>query len=709
MKLKAKFLVPSLAVIVAGMTIATTVSYVSSADALQSTIRNQLEQISYSLAHQMEIWVGDLEAGVVDNAKREDFSALLVTSAELNSSQNNGGIAKETPPGNPSGFVQKSVQICQDIFEDYGYFDFVGLTNRDGLVLAAHDAAHVGKMSLAERDYFKKAMQGNVVVSEPVVSKATGKPIFVVAAPVKQNGQVLGVFVNAVKLSHFNENFVDQIKIGEQGYAYMFNKQGMILAHPVKSNILELDISGLDFGKTMLQKKNGFEEYIWKGADKLVAFSEVPQTGWIVAAGADLQDIYAPIYKVRRDNIIVAVLMVFIVGLVIFFIVRSIVTAVFKAVAFSQNIRQGDVSQRLQLEREDEIGDLGNALNEMADGLQQKAQVAQEIADGDLTCMVNVASDKDSLGLALEKMVQNLRAIIGSIQEASSQINSGSSQVSDASQSLSQGATESAASLEEISSSVTQVESQTRQNAENAGHANQLADSAKSSAGKGSESMDQMMTAMSSINESSQEIGKIIKVIDEIAFQTNLLALNAAVEAARAGQHGKGFAVVAEEVRNLAARSAKAAKETAGLIEDSIHKVTNGNSVAQSTAAALTEIVESISKVTDIVGEISSASHEQAEGMGQISQALAQIDSVTQQNAANAEETASASEELSSQAMQLQHSISRFKVDGQSRTGSHRLVHALDDTDSYDYDQPAKLSHKTTRPGLEYNPERIDL
>jgi methyl-accepting chemotaxis protein len=335
-----------------------------------------------------------------------------------------------------------------------------------------------------------------------------------------------------------------------------------------------------------------------------------------------------------------------------------------KTVQMLTEMDRGHISQRLNLgNRADEIGQMARTMDQFANSLQHEViDSLTRLAKGDLTFLVNPRDDQDLLRGALKKLGDDLNHTVSQIQTVASQLDSGSDQVSDTSQTISQGATEQAAAIEEITASMAQISAQTQQSAEGAGQASALSGQVMQAAEQGSTEMVRMVDAMVDINHSSQNISKIIKTIDEIAFQTNLLALNAAVEAARAGQHGKGFAVVAEEVRNLAARSAKAAQETTELIESSVSKAANGTQIAEHTAASLNEIVKGVAKVNQLVGEIATASHEQVQGIKQINEGLGQIDQVTQQSTANSEESAAAAEELSSQAGELRHLLAQFKV-----------------------------------------------
>jgi methyl-accepting chemotaxis protein len=296
---------------------------------------------------------------------------------------------------------------------------------------------------------------------------------------------------------------------------------------------------------------------------------------------------------------------------------------------------------------------------------------AEKIADGDLNVYFDISTN-DEVGIlakAFEKMSNNLNEVMTNINDASSQVATGSKQIADSSNALSQGAAEQASTVEELTASVEEISAQIRLNADNGSKANELAAKVKENAETGNGQMIEMLRSMEEINASSNNISKIIKVIDDIAFQTNILALNAAVEAARAGQHGKGFAVVAAEVRNLAAKSSGAAKETTDMIESSIKKVEYGRKIADETASALNSIVTGVTDVASLIDQIAVASNEQAAGIEQINQGIIQVSQVVQDNSATSEEVAAASQELSSQAELMHQEAAKFKLKKVSNNG----------------------------------------
>jgi methyl-accepting chemotaxis protein len=338
----------------------------------------------------------------------------------------------------------------------------------------------------------------------------------------------------------------------------------------------------------------------------------------------------------------------------------------------ARRMAKGDLNVQICPKSKDEIGQLGadfaQSISSIRSYIADITKTLGEIEHGNLT----VVSDLDYIGdyidlkNSCQGILTSLNDTLGQINQASEQVSIGSEQISNGAQALAQGATEQASSVEELSATITEISAHVKNNAEYAASANINVNKVRSEIEESNNYMGEMVVAMSQINDSSSQIGKIIKTIEDIAFQTNILALNAAVEAARAGAAGKGFAVVADEVRNLASKSAEAAKNTTVLIENSVSQVEHGTKIADETAKSLLRVVDSVKIVSDTVQQISQASNRQSDAIGQVTLGIDQISNVVQTNSATAEESAAASEELSGQAQALKALVGKFMLRDQT-------------------------------------------
>ena len=316
-----------------------------------------------------------------------------------------------------------------------------------------------------------------------------------------------------------------------------------------------------------------------------------------------------------------------------------------------------------------DVSDRVNMSEQMQTTVKEASEIAAAAGAGDLSRQIDMDGKQGDLKLlatGINDLLGVMVGIVSQVKNAASEVSRGADEISQGNTNLSQRTEEQASSLEETASSMEQMTSTVKQNADNAGQANQLAVAARDQAEKGGAVVAKAVRAMTEINDASKKIADIIGVIDEIAFQTNLLALNAAVEAARAGEQGRGFAVVATEVRNLAGRSATAAKEIKALIQDSVKKVEEGSSLVTQSGSTLEQIVSSVKKVTDIVAEIAAASNEQSAGIEQVNKAVMQLDELTQQNAALVEQASAASQSMAEQARGLNDSMKRYQVDDEA-------------------------------------------
>lgn len=511
-----------------------------------------------------------------------------------------------------------------------GYLDLM-IAGKDGIVYTAAGIT----TSIADREYYKQSMAGNDYASDPIFRLTDNRLIMVFSVPIKDaHGNILGVLALAADGYELCDLIAD-VSYAKTGNAFVLNGQGTTIAHRNHDLVLAMD-NDFENVKTdkglaelvaletkMVNGESGVGEYKYNGVSKYMGYSPIAGTSWSIAITAPRSEVFAAADEQTRTMAIVSGLLVLLgIGIAII-ITRGFQKPILQLAKVTDKIASGNLDVTVDIRREDEIGTLAHSLKVVTD---------------------------------------NMNDILLSIRTASEQVNDGAKQISDSGVMLAQGATEQASAIEQLTSSMEEIASQTKLNADNANEANMLASEAKSVAQIGNDKMHDMLKAMDDIDESSSSISRIIKVIDDIAFQTNILALNAAVEAARAGQHGKGFAVVAEEVRNLAARSANAAKETTGLIEGSSKKVNIGAKIARETADSLKKIVEEVTKVAQLINGISVASGEQSSGIEQINQGIMQVSKVVQANSATSQQSAAAARQLTAQAETLNKQVDGFTL-----------------------------------------------
>ncbi|MEG2000827.1 MAG: HAMP domain-containing methyl-accepting chemotaxis protein, partial [Evtepia sp.] len=393
------------------------------------------------------------------------------------------------------------------------------------------------------------------------------------------------------------------------------------------------------------------------------------ETWWSLTA-VDTRDVNATVTQTVVWLLALSIATLILIILTTVLLLRKMLNPMKRVVCAAESIAHGDLDVHVDVSSQDEIGLLSDAFQKMATTLgaiiQDTDHILGEMGHGNF-CVRSAhaegyVGDYKGLLSAMRQINTNLSVTLSKINEAADQVASGSDQVSSGAQALSQGATEQASSVEELAATINEISRQVKDTADHAAEARTQTNTASHEVSVCNDKMQTMITAMHEISEKSNEIGKIIKTIEDIAFQTNILALNAAVEAARAGTAGKGFAVVADEVRNLASKSAEASKSTSSLIEGSMIAVGNGTTIANETAQALVRVVEGTQSASLTVDKIADAATQQASSLSQITQGIEQISSVVQTNSATAEESAAASEELSGQAQMLKRLVSQFSL-----------------------------------------------
>ncbi|MGN1135925.1 MAG: methyl-accepting chemotaxis protein [Oscillospiraceae bacterium] len=626
----------------------------------------------YSTTHQVE---NNMEQSALLAAERVqwELKSFLIAAEET-------GCNPEL--GNAKTTDERKLEIIEEKVVRYGF--------ERGCVIGMNGIGSDGE-DYSNTDFFKNAMSGSTTVTEPEQDKVSGSMSIIVAAPIWDNGAYCSNATGCVFFvpkSEFLNEIVAELKVSDNTSSYILDKNGVMIADEdpemvlAKKSVIVLAQQDSTYTELaavhekMIEGGQGLDEINFYGKTFYIGYAPIAETdGWSIAVTAPESDFM----EVANVCVLISVALCA-VALVISVINsarmgKHIGDPVALCTERLKLLSEGDLSSPVpQINTVDEtrvladateqlvgdmnsiIGDIGRMLDSMANGnFNVSSSCGDGVYKGDFHVLIE----------SVNEINHKLSNTLSQINSSADMVSSGSEQVSGGAQGLAQGATEQASSIERLTSTVENIAAKVEDTAAHCVDGQRLTDEAAEHIVEASQCMDKLTAAMQDINEASNEISRIIKAIEDIAFQTNILALNAAVEAARAGEAGKGFAVVADEVRNLASKSSEAAQETTALIERAVSAIENGKGITEQTAVAVSDVAKRSEEVRSIVAQIAEASTVQSDMIAQVTQGMEQISGVVQTNSATAEESAAASEELSGQALILKKLVGGFTLNSE--------------------------------------------
>jgi methyl-accepting chemotaxis protein len=634
--IRTKFLVPTIALLVLGMGMSTMISYLKASEALEHALVDELNSSTKGIVTVLRNYIRDRKLDIQTWCEQKVFQVAVKDSFV-------GQAARKAANDTLAQLKSK-----------YGYYENICLADAGGKIVAAADTSIVGKIQVNDRGYFTQALQGSLAVSEVIQSRGTGNPVFVIAYGVKEEGgqAIGGVLFSVIDIATFSAQFVDSVKAGDTGYAFMYNAAGLIIAHPDKANILKLNINEFDFGKEMLKKKNGLIDYEFKGIRKKTSFENFDELGWGIAVNVPVDEIMAPVTDLERLNLLVALGVIGIAAVLIFLLANIISRQLNQVVAGLRDAAEGegDLTKSIDVKSQDEVGELGrwfnafvtkirNIIVDVAKNATQLSNSSQDLST--ISHQVSEGADQTSMqatavASASEKMSTNISSVAAAMEQASTNMNMV------------------AAAVEEMTATINEIAQNTEKAREITVNGVQQTRSASDQVGK--------------LGSAAQEIGKVVEAITDISEQVNLLALNATIEAARAGDAGKGFAVVANEIKDLARQTAQATGEIKQRVE-TIQSSTKG------TIAEIDNITRVVSSISEIVNTIATAIEEQSTSTREIADNITQASSGIREVNENVAQSSKAAGDIAADIAKVTHAAGEISnSSGQVNMSSAELA-----------------------------------